>query len=181
MEDLTVRLAALAPLARREFEGLSDEQFNWKPAADSWSIAQCLLHLVKTNKAYFPIYDRLASGSYAPNFWERRGWFGTFWKNFFVNGVDPKNVKKMKAPSSINPVQSHIDKSILDKLEEQNGKVTGYYDKLRGPELEQTIVSSPFATFIVYPAACTFDIIVLHEERHIQQALRVKDHPGFPK
>ena len=36
--------------AREEFrklvEGLSDEQFNWRPGEESWSMAECIDHLV---------------------------------------------------------------------------------------------------------------------------------------
>src|SRR5690242_19393837 len=36
--------------ARQLVAGLSDEQLNWKPAPDSWSIAQCLDHLAVTSE-----------------------------------------------------------------------------------------------------------------------------------
>jgi hypothetical protein len=175
MNNFIETLNANTTFAKDEFSGLPDDQFNFKPSSDKWSIAQCILHLVKTNKGYFPIYDKLLDGSHAPNFFEKAGIFSGFWEKLFVNGVDPKNVKKMKAPSSIQPGQSHIDKSILAKLEEQNKKLSDYYRQLEPKGLDKIIVSSPFAKFIVYNAACTFDIVALHEQRHLQQAKRVKD------
>jgi hypothetical protein len=31
---------------KNEFENITQEQLNWKPAPESWSIGQCLDHLV---------------------------------------------------------------------------------------------------------------------------------------
>ena len=38
--------------ARQLVTGLNDEQLNWKPAPDSWSIAQCLDHLAVTSEKF---------------------------------------------------------------------------------------------------------------------------------
>jgi hypothetical protein len=176
MDHYIEALNANTALAQEQFGGLSNEQFNFKPAPDQWSIGQCLLHLVKTNKGYFPIYERFLDGTYEPNFFERLGWFSGFWERLFIHGVDPKNVKKMKAPASIQPSQSHIDKSIIDKLGEQNKLIASYYNKLQPMHPDQLIVSSPFAKFIVYNLDTTFRIVNLHEQRHLQQAMRVKEH-----
>lgn len=181
MENFAERLNEAARILEQELSGLSDEQFNWKPAPESWSIAQCILHLVKTNKGYFPVYERLASGEYAPNFWEKLGIGKSMFARFFVEGVDPKNIKKMKAPGSIRPGKSHIDQSIRGKLLEQHAKMLGYHDSIQTKNEMGRIVSSPFANIITYPVSATFDIVCLHELRHLQQALRVKNHPGFPK
>ena len=32
----------------------TEEQLNWQPAPDSWSVGQCLEHLCITNEAYLP-------------------------------------------------------------------------------------------------------------------------------
>ena len=180
MSDFAQRLQEAAAILQNDLSGLTDEQFNWKPAAESWSIAQCILHIVKTNKGYFPIYERLSNGEYQFNFWEKRGWLKGMWTNFFVNGVDPKNAKRLKAPGSIQPTQSHIDQSISNKMLEQNQKLLSYYDKIGNGESGSRIVSSPFASFITYPLSATFDIVSLHELRHLQQAVRVKNHTAFP-
>lgn len=175
MENYIDVLNANSELILREFSSLTEDQFNFQPSPDKWSIGQCLLHLVKTNKSYFPIYERLSGDSYHPNFFEKTGWFSGFWEKFFINGVDPKNIKKMKAPAAIQPAQSNIDKEIIHKLVEQNAKIASYFQALQAKGIDKVIVSSPFAKFIVYNAACTFDIIALHEQRHLQQALRVRD------
>ena len=38
--------------AKALFGHLTREQLNWKPAANSWSVAQCLDHLITINREY---------------------------------------------------------------------------------------------------------------------------------
>ena len=47
-------LRTISDDARASFGSLSGEQLNWKPAADSWSVAQCLDHLIRTNEQFYP-------------------------------------------------------------------------------------------------------------------------------
>lgn len=175
MENYLSSIYANSEYAQNEFGNLSDEQFNWKPSADKWSVAQCILHLVKTNKGYFPLYDRLLSGHFEPNFFEKTGWFADFWGKTFVNGASPKSTRKLIAPKSVRPQQSHIDKSIIAKLVEQNQKIGEYYRQIETKGLGNTVISSPMIKLVVYRTSCSFDIVNLHEQRHLQQAKRVKD------
>lgn len=174
MENYIESIQTISQFTQTEFGSLSPQQFNFKPADNKWSIGQCIHHLVRTNKAYFPLYDKLLKGNYTPNFFEKNGWFAEFWEKFFINGVDPKNTKKMKAPATIQPEQSDIDMIILNKFYEQNLKIQDYYQKIYSNKLEKQIISSPFAKFITYSSGSTFEIIRLHELRHLQQAQRVK-------
>src|SRR5713101_7654957 len=38
--------------ARRLIEGITSEQVNWQPRANSWSVGQCLDHLARANAIY---------------------------------------------------------------------------------------------------------------------------------
>ena len=51
MENYIATLNANSDFAKNEFSDLTDEQFNFKPASGAWSAAQCIRHLVKTNKS----------------------------------------------------------------------------------------------------------------------------------
>ncbi|MGH7471115.1 MAG: DinB family protein [Longimicrobiales bacterium] len=39
-------------------------QLNWKPAPDSWSVGQCLDHLININREYDPTFDRIQKGEH---------------------------------------------------------------------------------------------------------------------
>lgn len=49
--------------ARLEFSDISLEQLNWKLSAESWSIAQCLDHLIIADSFYFPELKKIIEGT----------------------------------------------------------------------------------------------------------------------
>ncbi|MEP7075617.1 MAG: DinB family protein, partial [Acidobacteriota bacterium] len=66
------------------FGSLTNEQLNWKPAAESWSIAQCVDHLIKSNDEVQPVIDaKLAGGknSFLESWSPLTRFFGGFLKN----------------------------------------------------------------------------------------------------
>ena len=53
-----------------EFASLSDAQLNWKPSQSSWSVGQCLDHLILSKRFFMPDLDRVSSGNRVNSFWE---------------------------------------------------------------------------------------------------------------
>ena len=49
---ITKDLSEVAADAHEHFGPLSAEQLNWKTAEESWSVAQCLDHLIRTNHEF---------------------------------------------------------------------------------------------------------------------------------
>ena len=47
----------------QRFGELTSEQINWKPAAESWSVGQCLDHLIKANERYAVDINGAAKGT----------------------------------------------------------------------------------------------------------------------
>src|SRR5215813_1774027 len=57
--------------AKAEFSNITLPQLNWKPAPDSWSIGQCLDHLVVADCLYFPTFKQIAENKYKMSRWQR--------------------------------------------------------------------------------------------------------------
>jgi arginine decarboxylase len=70
-EDVTPIIAEVREVsdeADRLFGQLTSAQLNWKPAPDSWSVAQCLEHLIAMNADFFPAFDAITRGlDYVPD------------------------------------------------------------------------------------------------------------------
>src|SRR5690349_16706160 len=77
------------------FGGLSVEQLNWKPAPESWSVGQCLDHLVKSNEEFFPELDKLAAGTRKNTFWQSWSPLSGIAGSFLVNTLK-KDGSKVK-------------------------------------------------------------------------------------
>src|SRR5437667_6385207 len=54
LETVATETGKVSEDAKQLVAGLSEAQLNWKPAADRWSIAQCLVHLAIATEKFGP-------------------------------------------------------------------------------------------------------------------------------
>ncbi len=165
--------------ARVSFGSLSYEQLNWKPAAESWSVAQCLDHLIRSNDEMKPVFEAKLSGA-KNSFWESwsplTGFFGGMLKNSLRS-----DKKKFKAPSEAIVPPSDVPADIVDRFAESQEWVIGEIERTAGLDWDKTVVTSPFMGLITYRLRDALDIIVEHSKRHLRQAKRVMESPSFPR
>ena len=93
--------------------GLTGDQLNWKPSAESWSVAQCLDHLRTANNGYFPAFEKALQGDRSESMWARLPWIPAFWGRALIKVVSPDTAKKGKAPKIFHPASSTIDDTIV--------------------------------------------------------------------
>jgi hypothetical protein len=177
---VTTELKAIAEDARNSFGSLSGEQLNWKPAADSWSVAQCLDHLIKTNGQFYPEFEKLASGNRKNTFWQNYSPFTGMGGRFLVNAV-MNDSKKVKAPSKSIVPPSDLPQDIVDRFAANLEEVCGKVEACGSADPKKTVVSSPFLAVMTYTLDDAYTVLVEHSKRHIRQAKRVRETEGFPK
>lgn len=178
---MIAELESIVSEVENEFGGMSDEQFNWKPNPKSWSIGQCLDHLVITNKKEIHNIEKAVNGEHTRTFWERAPWLPGFLGRFLIKTIDPANLKKNKAPKSFQPSQSEVDKSIIGVYTSTSESIRGFMKACENEDTEKMIITSPVASFATYSLHDAFKIVVLHDSRHFNQAKRVMENAGFPK
>ena len=80
IQVLIIELEYITADVRGSFAELTADEVNWKPSAESWSVGQCLEHLIKINSAYFPQLEAIIRGDRKQTFWENysplSGFFG---------------------------------------------------------------------------------------------------------
>lgn len=172
----------VAPQVRAEFGGLRTDQLNWKPGGDKWSVGQCFDHVIVSNAEYFPIFDRVLQGAKTTNtIWEGLPGLPRLWGRMLIKSVSPDGTRKQKAPKIFTPTASAIDPGIIPRFIDQQERVVNYLNTLTAVDAEKIIITSPVARVITYSLLDACRVIVAHEQRHILQARRVMQLPGFPK
>ena len=165
--------------ARSTFGHLTPSQLNWKPSAERWSVAQCFDHLLTSNKGYLPIIDNVLAG-YRRTFWQSMPVLPGLMGKLLVKSMDPASTRKVKAPKRFQPAQSEITASVINDFVAQQKQIV---DKMKSTEhldLEKIVITSPVAGVVIYSLMEAYRLIVVHEQRHFQQAKRVTEEPGFP-
>src|SRR6478672_10932595 len=106
VDGVLSQFEAVAADVDKTFGKLSAEQLNWKPAPESWSVGQCLDHLIKSNEEFYPELDALATGTRKNTFWQNWSPLSGIAGAFLVStlkkdGQKVKTNQKMTPPSEI--------------------------------------------------------------------------------
>jgi len=161
---------------------LNEEQLNWKPSSKTWSVAECLEHLIVNNTNYFKTFDALVNDAHRQTFWHRNSPFTKFFNKKLLEFTAAEAKTKVKAPPSFSPSTSVFDKTIVSRFLNQQEILTKYFDKLEPiAASRKIIISSPFSGLITFHLNTVLTAFVTHEQRHINQAEKVLHHPQFPK
>ena len=173
-------LEQIAADAEQAFGALSAVQLNWKPAPKSWSVAQCLDHLIQTHQLYLPLFDRLATGEASPSLWERVSPFSGFFGRMLIRTVDPATRKKVKTFGKAQPAASDFDGRIVERFVAHQAELAAHVEMLPSDLDLDTIITSPLLGLVTYSLDDCLDILVFHCRRHLDQARRVMEADGFP-
>ena len=155
---------------KKEFGSLSAAELNWKANEATWSVGQVLDHLIVINDSYEPIIQQLKGGTYKPIWLGRVKFLVKFFGDFILQSVEPTRKRKMKTFPIWEPSTSTIDAGIVSKFELHQNRLK---DTIRScAELidRGAVISSPANRIIVYRLDRAFDIIIMHEKRHLEQA-----------
>ena len=178
--NLISDLQAVTADAQATFGGLSAAQLNWKPDAESWSVGQCLEHLIKTNELFFPTFDKIAAGGWQNSFWENWSPLSGFLGGFLIKSLK-SDEKKFKAPSPAIVPPSNIAADIVAQFARHQDAVAERVQALAKVDTQKVKVTSLFMKLMTYTLSDALNITVVHEQRHIRQARRVLETAGFPR
>ena len=155
--------------------GLSEAQWNFKPAPDRWSIAECAEHIGVTETFILNlITEQALKGPAEP---EKRALVQGKDSSLMTMVVD--RTAKFKAPEAIQPTRrwatsEEITKNVLESRARTIEFVSTTQEDLR----------DHFMDHPVFKTLDTYQWILLtsgHMRRHTAQILEVKADPNFPK
>jgi DinB superfamily len=155
--------------------GLSEAQWNFKPAPDRWSIAECSEHIAVTEVLILKLVtNQVLKGPAAPE------------KRALVQGKDTALMAmavdrsaKFKAPEAIQPTRRWVTSGEITKNVLDNRARTIDFINTTQEDLRDHFMDHP-----VFKTLDTYQWILLtsaHMRRHTAQILEVKADPNFPK
>lgn len=158
--------------------GLTVEQLNWQPAPGVWSIGQCLEHLCLGNEVYLPaISSALERKAGSPVQEITPGWFARW---FIRSFIEPSPVtKRGSAPKKIVP-GGRVAFSVVDRFLRGNQEARQLIRQAEAYNVNRIRFVNPFVPLLRFTVGTGLKITCGHERRHLLQAERVKQSPGFP-
>jgi hypothetical protein len=180
LSELTASCEQILDDTQHLCSGLSEQQLNWKPAPDSWSVAQCLDHLITTNTAYYNAFESLVPTAGKSGIGEERPYRASLLGRLMIWTLQPGRKIKMRAPSASVPSQSTLPRTIVDDFIASNRQLMDYMRRSRGLDISSIPVTSPLSSLVRLNLGDAYGIIVTHTQRHLLQAKRVVQREGFP-
>jgi hypothetical protein len=162
------------------FGQLSATQLNWKPNPETWSIGECIDHLITTNRSYFAQLDALARGDKYVSFWEKLPLLHRTWGNMLLKATSEEVKRKAKSPGPFKPTRSAVSVGIVAEFSAQQRELIAKVKKTDTLDHEKTMITSPAASFISYSLHDGCLIIFQHEKRHFNQAKALMARAEFP-
>jgi hypothetical protein len=180
LSKLIAEIEDVTKSVETSFGGLNGKQLNWKPTAKSWSIGQCLEHLIITNEKEFPAIEDALKENYKNPFWSNIPLLPKFFGSLLVYLFKPENKRKLKAPKSFQPSQSGVSEDIVADFAAHQQKFARLIEQSKRLNVRKTKIVSSVTGFITYNLFDSFLHLVVHERRHFNQAERVMQTQGFP-
>jgi hypothetical protein len=173
MRDWKKRIDEVTAAIAELHESSTEEQRAWKPRADVWSFDEVLEHVMAVNDSFVPVIRNLEAGTYRPIFVTRFRRYARFVGSLILKSLEPENTSKTKTVRGWEPCSREPRSDLMQLFAIHQSKLKDLIT-ISEPHLQRDIViSSPENRYITYTLRSAFDIIVLHEQRHLLQARRV--------
>ncbi len=154
-------------------DGVTEQQWKWKPAPERWSVGETAEHVVLAEAAIFGNVKKALAQPVNPK-WEEE----TKGKTERLVAVLAPRLGKAQAPEPIVPKGQMTLREVREKFETQRAEIVKFATSSDEPLKEHT-VNNPFFgplngyQWLIYAP--------LHTMRHDKQIAEVKSTPGYPK
>jgi uncharacterized damage-inducible protein DinB len=154
--------------------GLSEEQFNFKPGADRWSVKECLQHIASTEIALWQLCEGTLKAPANP---EKRSEIKMSDEQLIKTFTDRSN--KVKTSESLQPDKSPFLTALdaVSSIESSREKLIKYMKGTKD-DMRNHVTQLPFGWIDAYQLVL---FIGAHCNRHTQQIAEVMADPNFPK
>ena len=155
-------------------EGLSEKQMSFKPAPNSWSVSQCLEHIIKTEQMLFGMTKTALEGEPNP---ERKAEVKMSDEDLIAGITDRSS--KAQASESLMPNGTYESPEMaLEAFDDQRDDIMDFISDQKEEDLRSYISDSPFGAVDAYQSLL---FIAGHTARHTLQIEEVMQDANFPK
>ena len=157
-----------------QVKGLTEAQLKFKPAADRWSIEECVKHIAKSEEMLWQMTDSIIKSAANPD------------KRSEIKLTDEQLIQRIEDRSTkVKTMEKLMPENIpfkdteeaLESFKKNREKLIEYV-KSTNDELRNHITTMPFGMVDSYQLIL---FTAAHTNRHTQQIIEVKADPNYPK
>ena len=144
----------------------------WKENEISWSVLECLEHLNLYGDFYLPqMESKIKNSSTKTDIEFKSGILGSY----FAKSMLPKEkLNKMKTFKDKNPLNSNLNKTVIDRFITQQIKLLDLLNQSRNVSLNKVKIQTSISNLIKLKLGDTFQFFINHIIRHLNQIERIQ-------
>ena len=162
--------------------GLTEAQFNWRPAAGEWSIEECLAHLTIVGQWEIRAIEQAIDDGRARGLTGSGPFHYGLIDRFVVDqtgiGPDGRPSRRFPAPRRFVPVHGQPVTAVLPTFQHLQRQFTIQMERAEGLDLARVKVATQISRLLKLSLGMMFAQAVAHEQRHLAQARRVRETLG---
>lgn len=168
------QLSAIELDAERLVAGLSGDQGVRRPATGSWSVAECLDHLAKSNRVYLDAMVDPARQAREQNRYRRGPATPGFIGGWFAKTLEPPVNARFPAPRKLIPDAAPPLVEASGRFLAAHCDVRTFLESHADLDLGEIRFPNPLLPGVRFSLATGLHVIAAHERRHLWQAWRVR-------
>lgn len=180
LEEYQKQFQEIGERAKALAGGLSEQQFTWRPAPESWSIQECLGHLTIVGLNEVKVLEKAIEAGRAQGLTGngpfRYGWI----EQRILNATEPPASRRFSAPRRFRPVHGQPVTAILPTFLHVQREFIRLAELSKGLDLARVKVPAPMSRLLKFSLGIALAQQAAHERRHLDQARRVRENPAFP-
>ncbi len=169
---LQATTADLRTTVQTEFAPLDLALLTQRLAPTSWSILECLAHLNSYSQYYNAAFAQALARpntALATDPEVAYSWLG----RKSVAMMQPTNLKKQTALKRLNPLGSHLGANVLTEFDQHQACLLALLAQAKQADLSRSAIPVEFFRLLKLRLGEAFEFVVVHQQRHVQQAQRV--------
>ncbi len=180
LEDFQHQFGRIKQDAEQLIAGLNPYGFNWHPSPGSWSIAECLDHLIVVANLLLPRIDEAIRNAKEKNLRGAGPFHFGLRGTLFVRAQEPPARWKVRTSPQYLPSTARATEDVQREFMELQDRFIERVASADGLDLARMMIRSPAYAWLQLNTAVWFASTAAHDRRHLWQARRIKESRWFP-
>ena len=155
--------------------GLSEAQFNWRPALANWSIQECMAHLTMVGAVEANALEQAIDAARIKGLTGSGPFSYPAWERYILRQTEPPVREPVAAPKRFIPTTGQPVTGVMPTFLHVQRRFQIQIERADGLDLRKVRVPTPIVKWIKMSLGATLAQAAAHERRHLAQARRVRE------
>lgn len=173
LEEHRQAFEQLSSQANQLTAGLTEAQFNWRPALEQWSVEECMAHLTMIGEWEVRAIETAIDQAKARGLTAAGPFEYPAIERYMLRETALPVRHALPAPRRFQPLHGQPITGVLPTFLHVQSQLIRQLERADGLDLRRVKVATSTSRFLKVSLGMTFAHAAAHEQRHMEQARRV--------